>query len=163
MRLLNARESYERTVCNCGECREHCRHRPGSLVPGDIKPIEEHLGEPIAGSTLFRLSLRTMVIMKGELTSIPTITPQVKEDCTCVFLDNETGKCKIHEVAPYGCSHFDAHMDDREGHKRSAHGITDIIRDIKRRGKYFQILDPWMQQLPTMHDIAEAKGEPVED
>lgn len=157
MRLPNARESYERTICSCSECVEYCKHRPGSLVPSDIKRIEEHLGEPIAGSTKFQLSLQTMVIMNGELTAIPTIIPQTKEDGSCIFLDDETGKCKIHEVSPYGCSHFDAHISDAEGHKRSHHGITDIIRDIRRRGKYYQILNPWMEEALS-EEIAEARS-----
>jgi len=31
----------------------------------------------------------------------------------CVFLDAQD-RCRIHPVAPFGCSHFDPHMDGGE-------------------------------------------------
>ncbi len=154
MRMLRPREIHKRTTCACAHCVEFCECKPGSLVPEDIKRIEDHLGETIAGSTMFELSLGTVVVVKDAITIVPMIVPKRKENGSCVFL-SEDKKCMIHEVAPYGCSHFDAHMGFEEGERRSRDGIIEVCRDIKRRGRYFDILNPWMEEAFNAGQVKE--------
>lgn len=58
---------------------------------------------------------------------IGTITPRFDRRARrCVFLTDD-GQCQIHEVAPFGCSHFDTHMSAAEGMKRSSWGLVQIM------------------------------------
>src|SRR5215510_16077102 len=45
--------------------------------------------------------------------------------CTPSFASShidEEGRCRIHSVSPYGCSHFDAHQTNEEADLRSCAG-----------------------------------------
>jgi Fe-S-cluster containining protein len=58
---------------------------------------------------------------------IGTITPRFdRKRQACVFLTVD-GKCLVHPVAPYGCSHFDTHMNAEEGQRRSVWGLHQIL------------------------------------
>jgi Fe-S-cluster containining protein len=56
-------------------------------------------------------------LLTGGVKRVGTITPRLRRGC-CVFL-NENDRCDIHEVAPFGCSHFDTHMSQQRAHPRS--------------------------------------------
>ena len=118
-----------RSSCLCGLCRVGCYTMPGSLVPGDLEKIAAHKGfEP--GTHEFTEFVDThFMASEGALVGrrtpngvqtfrVPSITPAQKQNRECVFLD-ERGLCSIHEVSPYGCAHFDAHMSDAEAHPLS--------------------------------------------
>ena len=110
----------ERTICACEECVACCRRQPGALAPGDFERIAEHLQEtPAQAMRWFRASPGALVkdSFTGQLFRIGTITPHF-EHGRCVFLD-EQDRCRIHAVAPFGCSHFDTHMGLAESLRRS--------------------------------------------
>jgi Fe-S-cluster containining protein len=110
---------FERTTCACERCKACCKRQPGSLIPGDYERIKQHLGATEETMrTLFWASPGALAkTWLGKLIRIGTITPQYKKG-RCVFLD-ENDRCRIHAVAPFGCSHFDTHMSWSEGQKRS--------------------------------------------
>jgi hypothetical protein len=41
---MGPRERFDRTICDCSACCEHCLSCPGYLIPGDIERIAKHLG-----------------------------------------------------------------------------------------------------------------------
>lgn len=113
------RDRFTRTVCDCERCREHCRHMPGCLAPGDLIRIANHLGAyPAEILPLFRASPGALVVSKGQSFRIGTIVPRKTETGECVFLRPD-GRCRIHEVAPFGCAYFDDHLDAVEGERRA--------------------------------------------
>lgn len=123
---------FERTVCACDACSKHCTTRPGVLAPGDFEQIAGNLRVPFNFAMhYFRASPGAMVMLGGKAcVQIPTITPRLDPEKGCVFLKD--GKCDIHAVAPYGCSHFDDHMDAVEGDFRS----LAVHKDIATNEKY---------------------------
>ena len=132
--MANPREQFERTECACDDCKSHCKREPGFLIPGDWEQIcERKLGDDLAQlhnfvTQNFRCSDKTKAITPDGLMVIPTIVPARKDDGSCVFLD-ENERCTIHDIAPYGCSHFDDHMEFDEGHKRMQAGVAAIMND----------------------------------
>lgn len=115
---------FERTVCDCGACKINCEFVPGFLLPSDIRRIAEHLGY----SNLVEFALDNLlaspgaiVLDRGQVRRIQTLVPARRQDGACLFLDEEN-RCRIHGVAPYGCSHFDAHQTDEEANRRSSAG-----------------------------------------
>jgi len=97
------------------------------LIPSDVERIVQHREAQGFDRDLalewfkkhFWASPGALVksLTTGRTIRIGTITPQFKKG-RCVFLD-ENERCKIHAVAPFGCSHFDTHMDNSAGHERS--------------------------------------------
>lgn len=123
---------FERTVCACEADREHCTRQPGYLVPGDMERmaghLHLHLSELAHG---LRASPGAVVgdSVTGHLFRIGTIVPAMAGG-RCVFLDDD-GRCGVHAVAPFGCSHFDAHMPEAEAKRRSAWGLRLIMTDAQ--------------------------------
>lgn len=135
--MSNVRDEFKRTVCDCADCASHCYKKPGFIVPLDVAGIEDFLGRDIRDmENLFRVSTKTKVLIGDIVMPVLTITPRTKEDGSCVFLEN--GKCDIHPVSPYGCSHFDSHMGLFESSVRLKSGITEVMEDIKDLGPYCQ-------------------------
>jgi len=117
------RDQFPRTVCACETCRSPCHYLPGMLAPGDIERIAAHLSKSAAAvESLLRASPGALVSGSENdrmpALRIPCIVPKSMEGgMRCVFLDSE-GRCIVHPVAPFGCSHFDSHMDDAESERR---------------------------------------------
>jgi Fe-S-cluster containining protein len=134
------RDQFPRTVCACDECRKPCEHMPGMLAPGDLGRIAQHLQElPDDILRLFRASPGAKVgrLVDGRIQTfrIPAIVPAQDNTGACVFLQPD-GLCSIHPVAPFGCSHFDWHMDRTEGDQRSAACLRDIMADPGYKAKW---------------------------
>lgn len=134
---MHPRDKFPRTVCACKDCCIPCKHLPGMLAPGDLSRIAEHVGKPLAEIiTSFRASPGAIVAKLDHSTgrlvkfNIPTIVPAADEK-GCVFLSD--GRCTIHPVAPFGCSHFDWHMDRSEANPRSESCLRAILRDSAYR------------------------------
>jgi Fe-S-cluster containining protein len=70
-----------------------------------------------------------------EVFHIHTIVPASDATGACVFLQGD-GHCQIHPVAPYGCSHFDWHMDRATADPRSAACLRAIIEDPEYQRKW---------------------------
>lgn len=133
---MNARDAFQRTTCGCNGCKACCKAMPGMLTPDDVPRIMARFPElGVGASALFNASDGAAVVKNGQLLRIPTIVPRQRLDGRCIFLnDDET--CQIHDIAPYGCSHFDVHMGSVEGNRRSSAGLQAIHQDA---GDYQQL------------------------
>lgn len=130
------RDKFARTECDCRKCQAGCKHKPGMLIPEDLRPIAAKLlDKPVDEVTdmeMIRALVATceasdgaLVVISDKMGRIPTLVPRLKEH-GCIFY--EDGKCKIHDVAPFGCSHLDLHMDERTGTERSYEAHLQIAR-----------------------------------
>ena len=133
--MTQARDKYKRTVCACDDCREPCRHMPGMLTPSDIGRLLEWMDKDTPGFSLaaglFLAASKGALIgdlKTGQTYRIPTIVPaRHPKTGVCSFLMDD-GLCAIHDVAPYGCSHFDTHMSREEGDRRVYAGLEEITQ-----------------------------------
>ena len=122
---------YERTVCACESCRTPCRHMPGFLAHGDIWRLADAMGidraYAVKGLRRYLLASDGALVLTadGEALRIPTLVPD-RNAGGCVFLDAETGHCRVHANAPYGCGWFDMHMSAAEGNARSATALRAL-------------------------------------
>jgi Fe-S-cluster containining protein len=125
--MTTADHDFNRTVCACQQCTACCKRQPGSLAHGDFERMVEHrerqgFDREVAFEWVKKqlwASPGALVAdtSTGEVHRIGTITPRMRKG-RCVFLD-ENERCKIHEVAPFGCSHFDTHQSRSQAHPRS--------------------------------------------
>jgi Fe-S-cluster containining protein len=122
---------FARTVCSCAKCQACCRVQPGHLIPGQLEAIAAHLGVTVAeASASFWASGGAVALCAdGVQRRVGTITPRFDIRAgRCVFL-TDTGACRIHAVAPFGCAYFDTHMSAAEGNRRSVWGLAVIDGD----------------------------------
>lgn len=117
---MTAEQLFTRTKCACEQCKACCKRQPGPLAPNDFERIQKHLGASDEEMRrLFWASPGCLVKTGlGETLRVGTITPRYTKG-RCVFLD-ENDRCKIHEVAPFGCAYFDTHMSHHEAHIRGS-------------------------------------------
>jgi Fe-S-cluster containining protein len=110
---------FERTTCACSGCVACCKQQPGSLVLADWQRIKDKLGlseKEMRGKFVASKGSLVHNFLTGVTRRIGTIVPRYRKKLgRCVFLD-ANDRCEIHDVAPFGCSYFDTHMD---GHDRS--------------------------------------------
>lgn len=121
---------FARTTCACSICIENCKHIPGYLIPDDVERIGRHLGYTNIGEFAFDYLLASpgaTVMHGGRIFQIPTLVPKRKEDGCCVFLEGDN-RCRIHAVAPFGCSFFDHAQPDEEAQRRSSRGLQEIAK-----------------------------------
>jgi Fe-S-cluster containining protein len=126
---MNETDQFNRTTCACNECKACCKRQPGPLRPGDFERIAEHLGEDReTAKEHFWASPGALVqTHDGKTHRVGTITPRFRKG-RCVFLD-ENDRCKIHAVAPFGCSHFDTHMSNAQAMPRSLAMVKEQALD----------------------------------
>ena len=127
---------FERTICDCGPCTEHCHEQPGSMAPGDYERIARFLGkspEDVAPMFVASPGASVMDRLTGKVRYVNTIVPTVMPGTgRCIFLDTDN-RCSIHPVSPYGCAVFDQHLDDDECNKRSTWMVHAIEKSITYR------------------------------
>jgi Fe-S-cluster containining protein len=121
---------FTRTTCACPEDVANCKKQPGPLAPSDLAPITERLIQlgiyPENVSKLFEATPGTTIARikpapgghEIEIIQIPTISPATIDGHRCIFLMDDD-RCGIHDVAPFGCAYYDAHMDSKEASARS--------------------------------------------
>ena len=125
---------FPRTSCACAPCTEFCKKSPGHLLPYDLFRIADRL---VADKTItetkqvmdYLQASKGAVVgdsQTGKLYRIGTIVPKRQENGRCIFL-SEDDRCSIHSVSPFGCSHFDSHMNAIEGNSRSMWGLRQIM------------------------------------
>lgn len=126
---------FKRTTCACDNCVACCKQQPGCLVPSDIARIKEFLGEPL--EKYFVASRGSLIkdMRTGIAERVGTITPDYVKG-RCVFLD-ENDRCKIHPVAPFGCSYVDTHMNRSQGMERSLY----IVHEVRGNAEYKAVRD----------------------
>jgi len=82
---------------------------PGFLIPADLTRLIPAGVDPLQWAEVNLLASPGALVADtstGTMFQIPTLVPAVKPDGSCIHLDAE-GRCGIHAVAPFGCSHFD--------------------------------------------------------
>lgn len=128
---------YERSFCECNQCKAGCKSMPGMMSPQDVIEIGEHCGVVPNDDPLrfmewvadhYAASEGAEVVMSNGTTSrIPTIVPQQDDDGHCVFLD-ENDRCTIHPVAPFGCRQFKiCDGDDQELDNEKSRSVLNVI------------------------------------
>jgi len=123
------RPPFDRTSCGCGECSAHCHVQPGPLAPGDFERIAAKMRLPLeVARGWFRASPGAVVRIDGVIRRIGTIVPKADQSGRCAFLDT-SGRCTIHDVAPFGCRMFDGHMEQAEAHRRGVWYLREIEAD----------------------------------
>ena len=124
--MSHIREQFARTTCACVDCKACCKRQPGPLVMGDFERIvawreeqgfDHDLAVEWVKSKLWASPGALVKTRDGQTYRVGTITPRYRKG-RCVFLD-ENDRCKIHSVAPFGCSHFDTHMGNAQAIPRS--------------------------------------------
>lgn len=114
--------NFLRTTCGCTQCVACCKRQPGPLIPGDLEKIAAFRGETMEEAKKnFWASPGSLVkhLLTDKTERIGTITPRWdRRNKRCVFLTDDD-RCSIHPVAPFGCSHFDTHMNFDQAHPRS--------------------------------------------
>jgi Fe-S-cluster containining protein len=89
----------------------------------------------------------------GKQVRVMKIGPARNRRGRCVFLD-ESDRCQIHGVSPFGCAYFDAHMPRAECDRRMLWGLVQI-----RSSPEYQSL---RDTLPLAEDLSDhskpAKG-----
>jgi Fe-S-cluster containining protein len=124
--MAETSHNFERTVCACHECKACCKRQPGPLAAGDFERIvawrkEQGFDHDVAVQWVKdHLWASPGCLVQdglGITKRIGTITPRYRKG-RCVFLDHNE-RCRIHPVAPFGCSHFDTHMSYETAQERS--------------------------------------------
>ena len=104
-----------RISCDCNKCKGACTVKPGWMLPGEAEKIAEHLG--ITLQELFDDFLLVDYYLSYQKGHKYLLSPALKGkkpgDMTpsnpmgvCIFFDEETEHCQIHEVAPYECQMY---------------------------------------------------------
>jgi hypothetical protein len=127
--LIREQHGFRRTVCGCAFCQAPCHHIPGSLDVADLERLCPSDQDVFAWA---ERHLRA-VTDKGFPTLVPT--RQANGHCHWLF----EGKCAVHEVAPYSCAFFDAHMSADEIQRRSAATIRARQEDAAQNGLYYRV------------------------
>jgi Fe-S-cluster containining protein len=120
---------FDRTVCACERCRACCKRQPGAFADGEVERLVDYISktQKLSPEIAFQRVKAQIWASQGSLVSdgtrtfrIGSITPRWdRRKKRCVFLTDDD-RCSIHPVAPFGCSHFDVHMDDATAQPRSA-------------------------------------------
>ena len=131
----------------------------GMLIPEDLEPIAEATGVEnplILASKWLSASPGAIVSISGEIMRIGTLVPRRTVNGCQYF---EGGSCRIHAVAPFGCSHFSWHMGKEEGDERSGAAIHSIMADTELARAYRDIWAVlWLQgQRADGPGVARAK------
>ena len=127
----NPRTLYDRTECACRKCTLPCLHMPGALIPEDLMPMMEAClpgrdawrvnndwtAMECWAATYLQASEGGKVLVRGNIIKIPTIVPRAGL-AGCMFLDLDN-RCSLHEVSPFGCSHFSVCTDSPTWQRRS--------------------------------------------
>lgn len=121
---------FERTACACQACTDCCRRQPGPLVPDDLPRLAARLGLSVEALARRYLVASPGALVKDTATGrrflIGTIVPRRKAySGECVFLTVD-GRCRVHEVAPFGCAYFDMHMGHDEAQRRAVWYLREI-------------------------------------
>lgn len=129
---------FARSVCACRRCSICCEHIPGTLVPSDLAAIAAKFGrtdlEAFAREWMLAGDSATIRLADGRVLTLGKLVPRRGADGACVFYEH--GRCSIHEVAPFGCRYYDAHMTDAASNQRDYAMSSALLDDIETGGRY---------------------------
>jgi hypothetical protein len=120
---------FRRTQCTCAFCTAPCRHIPGSLDPSDL----DRLCPP--EQDVFAWAEQHLRAIPEK--PFPTLVPARRPDGACHW--HLGGACVVHEVAPYGCAFFDAHMTAEQIRRRTGATIKARQEDAAAGGLYSRV------------------------
>lgn len=101
---------FKKTECSCASCQRACQKTPGWFRPGEAERAAKHLG--LSLPVFFRryLGVQWWEAATPVFVLAPAITSMSPGEeypgspiGTCVFFKG--GRCEIHAVKPYDCSH----------------------------------------------------------
>lgn len=129
-----------RTSCGCQLCRVYCRFMPGYLIPADLERLipADVVAEDWAKAHLLA-SEGALVANShtGRSWRVPTLVPAtLPESMACHWY--ESGRCTVHENAPFGCAFFSHHSKSSE-FDLSANGLRAIMDDVAADGLYYRL------------------------
>ncbi len=136
---------FERTVCDCKQCRAACTAKPGGLIPSDLQtihrqvapevPLLEWASQYLSASEGAKVARPTPTGL--EVFHVPSLVPKQQADGSCIFRTEE-GLCGIHKVSPFGCAYFDTHDQDdgEEASERAKYMVMQQMDDHVRHGVY---------------------------
>jgi Fe-S-cluster containining protein len=147
--------------CTCVACRNACKHKPGWFLPGEAERAAELLG--ISLEVFFRDFL-AVDRYKTEDEWIHALSPAIGGEPagrempfypvgTCVFLDPETERCKIHAAKPFECrvALLCAPIAKEDAHEKAALGWRDHQEQIASLlGREPASIEPKMADLIRM-------------
>jgi hypothetical protein len=135
------RYPFARTTCACRLCAISCEHLPGALAPSDLPILAAHLGYEDVGAYarehLVASEGPTLRLEDGRVVSLPTLVPGADASGACRYY--EGGRCAVHAVAPFGCSHVDAHMGEAEFERRTQAAYAELLGEHARSGVYARL------------------------
>lgn len=123
-------------------CAISCEHLPGALSPSDLPIIAAHLGygsdvDRYAREHLVASEGATLQLKDGRVVTLPTLVPSADSAGACRYY--EGGRCAIHAVSPFGCSHIDAHMSEAEFLRRTNAVYSERLKDNEVNGDYSRL------------------------
>jgi len=151
-----------RSKCDCEECRKPCEWMPGYYLPEDlprafgswdVEPTLSAVHEFVSQRDhelhwYFRASLAATVVVQGQAVQFGTLVPPTKGDGSCGHL-SISGKCGVHELAPFGCAFFSSHNEDKELAKQGLMVLFEAWQGISQ--------DPWSKlYVQIWHELARA-------
>ncbi len=138
---------YSRTVCGCQSCTINCRFMPGYLIPADLERLRQRFGFETQWAFAFSYLLASpgaLVVKGGREFRIRTLVPRranllsEEQGNGCIFLDKD-GRCSIHEISPFGCAFFDAHMPPFKYQPRTQAGLVAVQQAWEDDAEYARI------------------------
>jgi hypothetical protein len=120
---------FSRTRCGCELCRVPCRHVPGGLDPADLLRLCPE------GKDVFAWAEEHLEALTNR--PFPTLVPARRADGACHWLFD--GQCAVHEVSPYGCAFFDAHMTPEEAGRRREATVARRQEEERTNGLYYRV------------------------
>jgi len=112
------------------------------VSPLDLLHWQEEQGEDFAAWCLTHLAASpgALVLLRGQVTRIPTLVPRRLWQGKCHWLTPQQ-RCAIHAAAPFGCAAFDCTMPKAEADRRSQHVLFEIYADRLTGGPYSRLWD----------------------
>lgn len=161
---------YKRTECDCEECVNRCKTKPGMLLYDDLVRIYAKYLRDMKRNEIPKLlfpqeeqfdnlmefmhdhfvaSLETEVVQNGEKKTLPLIVPRRRFNMECVFLEED--RCLIHEYSPFGCAYF-----DHENHRQDllVQGLGELIEWSDKTQAYYAI---WKELVPAIPSVTAMK------
>jgi hypothetical protein len=127
--LVREQYGFRRTACGCAFCQAPCRHVPGSLDPADLPRLCPR------GQDVFAWAEQHLRALPDK--PFPTLVPVRQPNGHCHWY--YSGRCAVHENAPYSCAFFDTHLTDHDVQRRSAATIQARRKDRAAKGLYYRV------------------------
>ena len=138
-------DALERNVCGCKVCQVHCAVMPSFLLPEDIIPymiatgfVPEN-GEEVAVTIEEVMPWAQVTLMASDgtyvrvpdsdqIVRIPTLVPASRKNGSCIWFNQKSRLCGIHDDAPFGCRMFSCSMDEQRAKGLSSFAAARLAK-----------------------------------